>query len=68
MIRKLVLSLIAAGAVATPLLIATPVRADHERRERHERHEVRRVVWQYHGGFFKDAGNGHWIEENASGT
>jgi hypothetical protein len=69
MFRKSVLSLVAALAVGTPLLL-TPAqaRADHDRHQRFDHHELRRVVWQYQGGFFKDAGNGQWVESNASGT
>ena len=75
MFRKAMLSLVAAATVGTPMLV-TPAqaRADHDRRDRHERQvriarpELRRVVWQYQGGFFKDAGNGQWVESNASGT
>jgi hypothetical protein len=62
MFRKLVLSLVAALALATPLLL-TPASAQAGQ----ERY-LRRVVWQYQGGFFKDAGNGQWVESNASGT
>jgi hypothetical protein len=75
MFRKPVLSLAATLALATPLLLTpAPARADHgryERRERQDRHEhaeLRRVVWQYQGGFFKDAGRDMWVESNASGT
>jgi hypothetical protein len=69
MFRKFVLSLAAAFALATTLLL-TPASAlaDHDGHERHERHDLRRVVWQYQGGFFKDAGNGRWVESNAGGT
>ena len=72
MFRKLVLSLAAAFASATPLLLTpAPALADHGRHERFERrehYELRRVIWQYQGGFFKDSGNGQWVESNASGT
>jgi hypothetical protein len=66
MFRKFVLSFAAALALTTPLLL-TPAtaQAGHERRDRHE---FRRVVWQYQGGFFKDAGDGRWVESNAGGT
>jgi hypothetical protein len=65
MFRESVLSLIAAVAIGTPMLLApAQARADF----RHERHEPRRVVWQYQGGFFKDLGGGRWFEANASGT
>ncbi len=28
----------------------------------------RRLLWQYDGGFFRDAGNGRWDETNGSGA
>ncbi len=66
MYRKLILTVAAVLALGTPLLLLPgSARADHDRREHHE---LRRVVWQYQGGFFKDAGNGQWVESNASGT
>jgi hypothetical protein len=72
MLRKSALFLGTAFALTTPLLLLpTQARADHgryERRERHEHAELRRVVWQYQGGFFKDAGAEGWVESNASGT
>ena len=75
MFRKIVLSLAAACALTTPLLLVpTQARADqgrYERRGHHERREhvgPRRVLWQYQGGFFKDAGADGWVESNASGT
>ena len=75
MLRQFTLSLAAILALGTPLLL-TPAqaRADHDRRDRFDRRNrvehnaFRRVVWQYPGGFFKDAGNGQWEESNASGT
>ena len=75
MFRKFMLSLAAASALATTLLL-TPASAladhdgrdRHERPDRHERNDLRRVVWQYQGGFFKDVGRGRWTESNPSGT
>jgi len=72
MFRKLVLSLAATFALATPLLfLPAQAQADygrHERPERREHAELRRVVWQYQGGYFKDAGGQGWVESNAGGT
>jgi hypothetical protein len=72
MLRKIVLSLAAVFALTTPLLLVpTQARADQSRYERRDRHEhagMRRVLWQYQGGFFKDAGADGWVESNASGT
>jgi hypothetical protein len=80
MFRRSMLSvaIVAAIPLGTCLLLLTPAqaRADHDRRERREwndrghdrRPELRRLVWQYQGGFFKDAGNGQWVESNATGT
>jgi len=75
MLRKIVLPLTAVFALTTPLLLVpTQARADqgrYERRGHHERREhvgPRRVLWQYQGGFFKDAGADGWVESNASGT
>jgi hypothetical protein len=65
------LSLAAAFALTPLLLVPAQARADHGRyecRERHEHAELRRVVWQYQGGFFKDAGKDGWVESNPSGT
>jgi hypothetical protein len=77
MFRKFMLSLAAFLALGTSLIIMpAQARADRfhnerrEHREWHERrdhHELHRIVWQYSGGFFKDAGNGRWEETNASG-
>src|SRR5262249_45773496 len=75
MFRKSVLSLAAALALTTPLLLLpNQARADHGRVEHHDRRdlvefaELRRVVWQSQGGSFKDAGADGWVESNASGT
>src|ERR1700680_3048283 len=74
----LYVAIVAAVPLATCLLLLTPAqaRADHDRGERREWHERghdrrpehRRLVWQYQGGFFKDTGNGQWMETNATGT
>jgi hypothetical protein len=39
-----------------------------DERDRHDRPELRRIVWQYQGGFFKADGSNCWTESNASGT
>jgi hypothetical protein len=72
MFRKFVWSLATALALTTPLLIVPTTASAHpdrqEGREHRNHHELRRVVWQYQGGFFKDAGRAGWVESNASGT
>ncbi len=74
MFRKIVLSLAATSALAVPFLFLpaqAQAREDHWRHERPVRREpveLRRVVWQYQGGYFKDAGPDGWVESNASGT
>jgi hypothetical protein len=78
MFRKFMLPLAAILTLGSSfVLLPAQARADHYRREHREWHrreyreapapELRRVVWQYSGGFFKDAGNGRWEEQNASG-
>jgi hypothetical protein len=76
MFRKFMLPLAAVLALGTSFVfVPAQARADHFRRDYREWHRrehrevpaLRRVVWQYSGGFFKDVGNGRWEEQNASG-